>query len=329
MASIKDVAKRAGVGVGTVSRALNGSGYVAKKTKQKIDEAIAELDYTPNELARNLFRNRTGIIGVIIPDLGHPFFSGLVKHIEMELYKKGYKTMVCNTIGTSNRERDYLEMLDRNMVDGIITGAHSLEDEEYKRINKPIVAMDRDLGEKIPIVGSDHKKGGRLAAEELLACGCKNVVQVTGASLVHNRAYDRHLEFSKTMLEHGIKVTTVETAWNNFSYHYFYKIMEEFLEEYPKMDGVFTADIPAICCMNIARQKGILVPDDLKIIGYDGMNVTRMCYPQLTAIKQDVPQLASLCVETILKLIEGDKQDIPDYQKLDLTMQYGGSTRKI
>ena len=117
MASIRDVAKQAGVGVGTVSRALNGTGYVSPDTKKKIEKAAEKLGYTPNELARNLYRNRTGIVGVMVPDLDHPFFSCLAKHIEMELYRQGYKTMICNTIGISDRERDYLDMLDRNIVD--------------------------------------------------------------------------------------------------------------------------------------------------------------------------------------------------------------------
>ena len=178
MASIRDVAKQAGVGVGTVSRALNGTGYVSPDTKKKIEKAAEKLGYTPNELARNLYRNRTGIVGVMVPDLDHPFFSCLAKHIEMELYRQGYKTMICNTIGISDRERDYLDMLDRNIVDGIITAAHSLDEEEYLKQKKPIVSVDREFGPGIPLIGSDHAMGGRMAAELLLKNGCKKVLQV-------------------------------------------------------------------------------------------------------------------------------------------------------
>ena len=98
MASIRDVAQKAGVGVGTVSRVINGSGYVAEDTRKKIESAIRELEYTPNELARNLFKNRTGIIGVLVPDLDHPFFSAFARETEIALYKAGYKVMICNTI---------------------------------------------------------------------------------------------------------------------------------------------------------------------------------------------------------------------------------------
>ena len=171
MASIRDVAKKAGVGVGTVSRALNGTGYVAEDTKAKILAMAAELDYQPNELARNLFRNRTGIIGIVVPDMENPFFSKLLKHMEIQLYKNGYKAMICNTIEISNREQDFIDMLRQNVMDGIITGAHSLQDYAYLNLNKPVVAMDRNLGPDIPIIHSDHKAGGRMAARLLVSQG--------------------------------------------------------------------------------------------------------------------------------------------------------------
>ena len=203
MASIKDVAQKAGVGVGTVSRVINGSGYVAVDTRKKIEQAISDLEYTPNELARNLFRNKTGIIGVLIPDLDHPFFSAFARETEVALYKRGYKAMICNTVGSSNRERDYLNMLDRNMVDGIITGAHTLHWKEYTNRKHTIVALDQDFGPEIPMVGSDHIYGGRLAAEIMIKNHCKRVVHITGTA-PNVAANDRHVIFESTLKEHGI-----------------------------------------------------------------------------------------------------------------------------
>ena len=121
MAGIKDVAKKAGVGVGTVSRMLNDSGYVADDTRKKIEIAMRELNYTPNELARNLYHKRTGIIAVLVPNVSHPFFSEFVNYAEAELYKIGYKMMLCNTKKADNAELEYLDMLNRHIVDGVIT----------------------------------------------------------------------------------------------------------------------------------------------------------------------------------------------------------------
>ena len=324
MANLRDVARRAHVGVGTVSRALNGTGYVSEETKRKIEKAVEELSYTPNELARNLFRNRTGIIGVVIPDLEHPFFAKFAKYVEVDLYRRGYKTMVCNTIGISNREKEYIDMLERNMVDGIITGAHSLSDEGYLKINKPIVSLDRDFGPTIPLIHSDHKMGGRLAAEAMVRAGCRNVVQFGGSFNVKTPSNDRHAEFAKVMKANGVKVTTVEMAWNMLNYEYYHKIMEQYIEEYRDVDGIFTADIGALYYLNIALSQGIRVPEDVKIVGYDAMDITQMVTPCLTAVKQDVEQLAHHCVNTMMDLIEG-KEDIDYHQVLEVTLQRGGT----
>lgn len=122
MAGIKDVAKRARVGVGTVSRMINNSGYVADETREKIEIAMKELNYTPNELARNLYHKRSGIIAVVVPSITSPFFSEFLNSVEAELYEAGYKMMVCNTVKAKNAEMEYLDMLNRHIVDGIITG---------------------------------------------------------------------------------------------------------------------------------------------------------------------------------------------------------------
>ena len=324
MANLKDVAKLANVGVGTVSRAMNGTGYVSEETRKKIDAAILQLNYTPNELARNLFRKRTGIIGVVIPDLENPFFAKFVKYVEIELYKRGYKTMACNTIEISNREKDYMDMLERNIVDGIITGAHSLRDDDYLKIQKPIVSLDRDFGPEIPLVHSDHVTGGRLAAERLLSAGCKNVVQFGGAFRVKTPSNQRHVEFERVMKRNGVNVSTVEMAWNMLNYEYYHDTMERYMDFYGKVDGVFAADIGAIYCLNIALKRGMKVPEDIKIVGYDAMDLSRMVTPCLTSIRQNVECLAVRCVETVLDLVE-EKEGIDYHQVVEVDVQEGGT----
>lgn len=325
MASIKDVAKEAGVGVGTVSRALNGTGYVSAATRKKIERASEKLGYTPNELARNLFRNRTGIIGVIVPDMNHPFFSSLVKYIEVELYKEGYKTMVCNTIGISDREREYLDMLSRNMVDGIITCAHSLEEEVYLDQKKPIVSIDRDFGPGIPLIGSDHEAGGRMAAELLIGSGCRKVLQISGVS-PKVAAGGRHTAFSEVMRKNHIEELDLVMDWNIFEWKAHFEEIQKFMVEHPDIDGVFGGDMGVIACLHVALQQGRRVPQDLCAVGFDGMDVTRMMYPQVTAICQNVQLLAELSVNTLLDLVENRKR-VPHRQVIDVEIQAGGTVR--
>lgn len=325
MASIKDVAKEAGVGVGTVSRAINNTGYVSPATREKIDKAIRKLNYTPNELARNLFRNRSGIVGVIVPDLDHPFFSCLVKNIEMQLYRQGYKTMVCNAVGVSDREREYLDMLERNIVDGIITGSHCLDGEEYLRHEKPIVSIDRDFGPKIPIVGSDHVMGGKLAAELMIRDGRRNVLQIAGVS-PHILANERHLIFQKTLEEQGINVLSVSMDWNVFSWEAFCETARKLMDDHPDIDGLFAGDLGAVACMNIAWQRGMRIPEDISLIGFDATSVTQMVYPHITAIRQNVPLLAEVSVNTLLDQIE-QRRGILHRQILNVDVCYGGTTK--
>lgn len=325
MASIRDVAKQAGVGVGTVSRALNGTGYVSPATRKKIEKAVEDLGYTPNELARNLFRNKTGIVGVMIPDLEHPFFSCLAKHIEMELYRQGYKTMICNTVGISDREKEYLDMLERNMVDGIITASHTLEEEEYIKRTKPIVSIDRNFGPSIPLIGSDHAAGGKMAAKLLAESGCKKVLQISGVS-PNVAAEERHTMFSKTMEEYGVEVLRLIMDWNVFDWKVHHEEITRVFKKHPDIDGAFGGDQSAISCMNIARQRGKRIPEDFCVVGFDGMDITRMVYPTLTAISQNVQLLSELAVGTLLDLVE-ERRRVPSRQILEVTVRRGETIR--
>lgn len=325
MASIRDVAKKAGVGVGTVSRALNGTGSVSPATKKKIKRAAEQLGYTPNELARNLFRNKSGIIGVTVPDLSHPFFSSLVKYIEIELYQQGYKTMVCNTIGISDREQEFLDMLERNIMDGLITAAHTLDQGEYIKQTKPIVSIDRDFGPGIPLIGSDHEAGGKMAAQLLCRSGCKKVLQISGISpaVVSSQ---RHTIFADVLNQNQVEIVDLVMDWNIFEWSAHTACIENCIRENPDIDGVFGSDMAAIACMDYMLRMGREVPQEFCAVGFDGMDVSRMVYPKLTAIRQNVELLAEISVNTLLDMVE-DRKRVPHRIVLDVELQEGETVR--
>ena len=178
MASIRDVAKKAGVAACTVSRVLNGTAAVSQETRTKIEKAMKELDYIPNELARGMFRQKSGIIAMLVPSIKHPFFSSLADYIEKELYVKGYKLMLCSTSGSIEREQEYLNTFKSNLVDGIIMAVNSLHETVYEQFTKPMVMLDCQISENIPFVVSDHRMGGRLAAEEFIKNNCRHVLHL-------------------------------------------------------------------------------------------------------------------------------------------------------
>lgn len=305
MAGIKDVAKRAGVGVGTVSRMLNDSGYVAEETREKIEVAMRELNYTPNELARNLYHKRSGIIAVLVPNVSNPFFTEFVDYAEAELYEAGYKMMICNTVKERNAELEYLDMLNRHIVDGVITGVHSLDVEEYKKIHKPIVALDRYLGEHIPVVAVNHKEGGRLAAETLIRNGCKKVLHFMGSRAVESPYHERHYEFERIMKANHIKTYTYELEWNRFDSEYHREAVQDVFAKGIEFDGVFGVDGLAIECMNESIRRHLKVPRDVKFVSYDGTFITELVEPKMTSVVQPIEGLAKESVRLLCNLIGG------------------------
>lgn len=325
MAGIKDVAKRAHVGVGTVSRMLNNSGYVAEETRKKIEIAMKELNYTPNELARNLYHKRSGIVAVLVPDVINPFFMEFIDYVEGELYEAGFKMMLCNTAKAQNAELEYLDMLNRHIVDGVITGVHSLDIEEYKKIHKPIVALDRYLDEKIPVVAVNHKEGGYLAAQALVKSGCKKILHFKGTTKVEAPYHERHYEFDRIMREHHVETVPYELDWNRMDSEYYREVVQDIFSKPFDYDGVFAVDGLAIECMNEAIRRHIKVPRDVKFVAYDGTFITRLTEPELTAVVQPIEALAKESVQLVKELIEG-KEYIDKQVLLGVKLRKGNTT---
>ena len=324
MASIRDVARKAEVAVSTVSRVLNSSRYVSEDTRRKVLSAMEELDYMPNEMARNLFHNRTNFIGVMVPDISHPFFAMVTKFIEEELYKNGYKVVLCNTVEKSNREKEFVDMLRRRIVDGIIMGAHSLEIEKYRNLNLPIVALDRII-EGIPNICVDHCKGGRLAAQALLHSGCHNVVQIMGCRKVHSYSEQRHIVFSEVMKSHGVQVRTVELAWNLFNFQEYLNVAKQVLDKMQDIDGIFATDQVAMAFIRVLLERGKRIPQDVKVVGYDGTSFAEGCSPSLTTVVQPMADLGKTAADSVLTLIKGGRLE-SDQILLDVELKQGYTT---
>lgn len=320
MASITDVAKKAGVGVGTVSRTLSGNGYVAEKTREKVMAAIQELNYVPNELARNLIQNKTNMIAVIVPEISNPFFSNIVNEIEYLLRNLGYKTLLCNSYGEKTNEKSFLELLDRNLVDGVITASNLLSNNSYQSIKKPIVSIDSILSPEIPMVCCDHQMGGRKAAQMFIDAGCKHVLQFRDSvdAQLKTRRKDssvtieyfpyvlRHIEFRKAIEEAGIlynEILTNGAVGLQDQRH----CAEDGFNTYPDVDGVFGTDVMALQYAHVAMAHGKKIPEELKVIAYDGTNMVKLFYPPISAIVQPIQEIAQTAVELLIKQIQGEE----------------------
>lgn len=324
MAGIRDVAAYAGVGVGTVSRALNHTGYVSKEAREKIEEAVKVLNYHPNELARNLYRNRSGMIGVIVPDLENPFFAKFLKCTEIELYKNHYKAVVCNTVEISNRVEELIDMMNQNVLDGLIVGVDPPPELNLEKIRKPIVSLDRNWGSCIPVVTSDNKKGGALVANALIEAGCRNVLMFESKIQTEQPFDVRAREVKRILKEHDVSFVGADIDWNMLSYEYYLKVVEKYLLIFDRVDAVYAGDLIASACIAIAARKGIRIPEELKVIGYDGLEISKLTVPTLTTVKQDIPQMAKCCVDTIIRILNRE-EDIPMMRVCDVELQQGGT----
>jgi LacI family sucrose operon transcriptional repressor len=306
MPTIRDVAERAGVSVTTVSRVLNNRGYISEATRRKVYKAMEELDYQPNEVARSLFRKRSNIIGLILPTVAHPFFAELTAYVEAYAYARGYKVLICNSQLDASKEQEYIWMLRRNQVDGIIMASHTLEVDEYTKLSLPVVTFERFISDRIPYVTSDNYQGGKLAAELLLGRGCKKIAHMCGSLHLNMLANQRHRAFVDVAEERGVPYFTVETGMNVFEIDRYEELLTDLLAQHPDIDGLFVnSDIMALSAIRVCRKLGKRVPEHVKVIGYDDVAIASLVSPQITSVRQPLAAMSELSVQLIEDLLEG------------------------
>jgi len=299
---LNDVAELAGVSVTTVSRVINNHGYLSQQTKDKVFKAMKELHYQPNNMARSLQGKNTQLIGIIFSDISNPFFAELVSRIEKLLFAKNYKVILCNSADDPQKERDYLQMLVANQVDGIIAGAHNLGIEEYQQYGLPIISFDRYLSDNIPIVSSDNYQGGFLAAEALHQAGAKDIAIFTGKSHAGSPTNGRREGYEAYLTQHDLKTHIHELP---FELSPALKTMQiKTILEQHQYDGIFCSDdLTALLTINVARQLKISVPDKLRVVGYDGTELIRSYSPDLTTVEQPLADISTLLVSLLLQRV--------------------------
>lgn len=331
MVGMRDVAKKAGVSLSTVSLVVNASGYVSQEMRRRVEQAMRELDYIPNELARNLYRGRTGMIGVIVPTLRHPFFATLVSALQGRLAKHELQTLLCSTADADTGEAEYVSRLRRHMMDGIIMAAHTDHPANYwTSIGRPVVAFDRALGDTIATVRSDHEQGGRLVAEQLVKSGARHVVMVGGPrSQFDDRGEGATtfptVRYFQTLGERldaaGIRheyvacgpVTDVEGYAR--AVHLLFDRLSESRSGgsahdsgvgdagIPPVDAIVGSDVVAACAVKEAFAHGLNVPRDVQIIGYDGTCLVDCAGLTLTVVKQNFDAIAERLAARIVDAV--------------------------
>ena len=292
MATLKDVAREAGLTVGTVSRILNNRGYISSNAREKVEEAMKKLNYRPNEVARSLHGKSTNTIGLIVPHIKHPYFAETISNLEKQAYKKGYKILLCNSQSIREKEKEYIDICTGNRAAGLILCSGTVDTKMFEQVEIPVITMERFLDNGTACVECDNKQGGELAAQKLLHIGT--------IGTVHMPADMRTEGFREVCQRQGIvfvELSTEEEQYNNMEYD---ELLESVLRKYPKTDGMFlSSDVMAAQALQICRKLGISVPDQMKIIGFDDVNIASLTTPQLTTIHQPVKEMAEIAVNLL------------------------------
>ena len=301
MANIKDVAKHANVSVATVSRYLNKKGYVSEGAKEKIEAAIVALNYRPNQVARSLSTKQTNLIGLIVPDITNPFFPELARAVEDIALSYGYTVILCNSDENAEKEELYIQMLTQKYVAGFIVTTNLLKAPHYEDVLVPIVALDRTINASIPTVTTDNVEGARMGTQHLLACGAKNIICMRGPIGI-GPADDRVKGFLEAIAGKDVQAKIVECP---FSFESSEKVAEKLLVDDPDIDGIFaSSDTSAIAALKVAQGMGRHVPNDLQIVGFDGVQLGKMVSPGLTTVAQNIYKMGAYATRMLIKMIE-------------------------
>lgn len=305
MATIKDVAQYANVSVATVSRYLNEKGYISDQAKQQIQMAIEALQYKPNHIARSLSKKQSKLIGLIVPDIQNPYFPHLARAVEDTARHLDYTVVLCNSDGQVEKEQHYIESLSQQYVAGLLVATTNAHPSLYKKVNIPIVAIDREIDESIPAVVANNFDGAFTAAKYLLKTGAKNILFVRGPKEV-STATQREEGFYKA-LQHN-EAVQVRTIVTQFDFKEATKAIQHIIEQDTTIDSIFaSSDTIAIAAMKVLQSMNKKIPKDIQIIGFDGIELGAMVSPELTTICQDIYTIGQEATKMLMKLIDGEQ----------------------
>ena len=305
MVTIRDVAKRAGVSVGTVSRVLAKNETVNVKIRDNVTTAIAELGYRPNLIARSLRSAQTSTIALVVPDIANPYFAQLALYVETAASKLGYTVVVANSHGKQALEHQQIDTLKSLFPAGFLIASAFAKESGERTGAVRTVAVDRPYGNHT-LVATDHFAGGRLAARYLIGLGHRRIAYITGPkhlSVTTDRQRGFLSAFDEVSSDNAVGLMPPEVIEGDFGHELNEGEVLAVLLRKPseRPTAVATSnDLQAISLIRLARDCGISVPHELSVVGYDDVPVASLTIPRLTTISQPVQQIAERAVDEVL-----------------------------
>lgn len=301
--TIKDVAKHAGVGIGTVSRVINNEKAVGEKTRKKVVESMKALNYSPNNMASQLRRNETRIIALLVPVVNHPFFAKLAYYVEDEADRFGYSVILVSSQQRVEKETEIIRRIKHKKVDGAVFVTHYIHNEDDLK-DCPIISIDRLLGTNIPYVTSDNYDATKKAIKYMIERGAKRVGFLGSKPLVDSEVMERERAYREVMAEYNMPLRIVNEVIQHGEEPV---VVADFMERYADVDGVFVSGYTLSQVFHdAALEMGKKIPDDLQITSYDGI-FKQWSTSNMTSVEQPVEEMARQVVRLLIKKIHGEE----------------------
>lgn len=307
MATMEEIAKKAGVSQATVSKVINGYPSVRPETRQKVMKWVRKLDYQPNLTAQSLVKKQSYLLGVIVPEISNPYFSEVLEVVEREARLDGYNIIFCDSGGNSRKEKESVSILRRRQIDGLLISpvdqdASHLTSLIHSRI--PVVMIARDVAQ-FDSVCISLKHGGALAAEHLIKLGHTNI------AAIDQKGSEKFQGFHETLKKYGIlfhpeNLIELESGWEQLSSHEIHEKFTRYIEKKERLDvtALFAHnDLAAFVVSRILQEHGYSIPHDIAVVGFDNTFLASEARPTLTSIAQPIAEIGRLAIETLLKRI--------------------------
>ncbi len=331
-ATIRDVARVAGVHPGTVSRALNEDtrALVNPETAERVIRAAEQVGYRPNRIARGLKTSRSHTIGVLIPDITNPLFPPILRGIEDRLDEAGYTSLIVNTDNDADRERIYLEAMRGRQVDGFISATARLDRElllELAEAGTPLVLVNRSLEDgSVPAVTVNDRRGIALAVDHVVSLGHEWIGHVAGPQNL-STGHRRHLSFIEATRAAGLETRPEHVRFG----HFFTEeegaaACDELLSAAPDLTAIVAGnDLMAIGCYDTLEKRGLTCPDDISIVGFNDMPFIDRLRPPLTSVRVPQREIGQVAAELLLEELTGGGEPASEIL-LEPTLMVRGST---
>ena len=309
---MKQIAQMADVSLGTVSHVLNGSARVREPLKRRVLEAVEALSYQPSQLARGLRRDKTNMVGMIIPDLTNPFFPAVVRGAEDVAFSNGYRLILCNTDNVHAKELAHLDQLRTYLPAGLIVIPSHFSDltaqaESYRKAGTAVICVDRLpqhwAGDSVT---ANHEGGAYLAVRHLLRLGHRQFATITGPQHLTN-AQQRLAGFRRAVQQSRVQVNPEYIQETTFDKQGGYSKTMLLLRMLPRPTALFAGnDLIALGALLAIRDSGLRCPEDISVIGFDDLDFAEIINPSLSSVSQPGYQLGSNAASLLLERVKGD-----------------------